>query len=52
MDAKYAWGTGRRKTSVARVRIRPGKGVITINNQEMEDFGEVAVEGDGQSGPL
>jgi len=25
------WGTGRRKTSVARVRVVPGTGVITIN---------------------
>ncbi len=33
-----ALGTGRRKTSVARVRIRPGSGKITINNREMEEF--------------
>ena len=38
MDAKYTWGTGRRKTSVARVRIRPGKGVITVNDREMEEY--------------
>ena len=25
------WGTGRRKTSVARVRLVPGNGTITIN---------------------
>jgi small subunit ribosomal protein S9 len=31
-------GTGRRKTSVARVRIRPGKGVITINGRALEEF--------------
>ena len=31
-------GTGRRKTSVARVRIRPGKGIITINDRTLEDF--------------
>jgi len=31
-------GTGRRKTSVARVRIRPGKGVITINSRPLEEF--------------
>ena len=29
-----ALGTGRRKTSVARVRIRAGKGKITINERD------------------
>ena len=31
-------GTGRRKTSVARVRIRPGQGNITINGRPLEDY--------------
>ena len=31
-------GTGRRKTSVARVRLRPGTGNITINRRTLEDF--------------
>jgi small subunit ribosomal protein S9 len=31
-------GTGRRKTSIARVRIRPGAGKILINNRELEDY--------------
>jgi len=31
-------GTGRRKTSVARVRIRAGSGKITINDRTLEDF--------------
>ena len=31
-------GTGRRKTSVARVRIRPGAGKIRINNRELEEY--------------
>jgi small subunit ribosomal protein S9 len=31
-------GTGRRKTSVARVRIRPGAGKIVINNRELEAY--------------
>ena len=30
-------GTGRRKTSVARVRIRPGEGKIKINNRPLEE---------------
>jgi small subunit ribosomal protein S9 len=33
-----ALGTGRRKTSVARVRIRAGSGKITINDREFEQF--------------
>jgi small subunit ribosomal protein S9 len=32
------WGTGRRKTAVARVRIRPGDGKFTVNNRDMEKF--------------
>ena len=31
-------GTGRRKSSVARVRIRPGEGTIRINNRELESY--------------
>ena len=36
--SEEALGTGRRKTSVARVRIRAGKGKITINSRELEEF--------------
>ena len=31
-------GTGRRKTSVARVYIREGKGSVTVNNKSMDDY--------------
>ncbi len=31
-------GTGRRKTSVARVRVRPGTGKITVNGREFADY--------------
>ncbi len=31
-------GTGRRKTSVARVRVRPGEGKITINKRSLDDY--------------
>ncbi len=31
-------GTGRRKSSVARVRIRPGTGLIQINKRTLDDF--------------
>ena len=33
-----AIGTGRRKTSVARVRIKPGSGKITVNGRELNEF--------------
>lgn len=32
------YGTGRRKTSVARVFLRPGQGQITINKRTFEDY--------------
>lgn len=32
------WGTGRRKTAVARVRIRPGSGEFRINNRDLDVF--------------
>ena len=35
---KDALGTGRRKTSVARVRIRAGEGKIIINERPVEDY--------------
>jgi small subunit ribosomal protein S9 len=31
-------GTGRRKSSVARVRLIPGKGNITVNKKSLEDY--------------
>jgi len=31
-------GTGRRKTSVARVRLLPGSGKITINDRDVEEY--------------
>jgi small subunit ribosomal protein S9 len=32
------YGTGRRKTSTARVFLRPGTGTITVNHREFTDF--------------
>ena len=34
----YFYGTGRRKKSVARVRIYPGTGSITINKRDIDDY--------------
>jgi small subunit ribosomal protein S9 len=32
------YGTGRRKTSTARVFLRPGKGLITVNHREVANY--------------
>ena len=34
----YFYGTGRRKKSVARVRLYPGTGAITINGRDIDDY--------------
>ena len=34
----FWWGTGRRKSSVARVRIKPGGGKLLINKKNMEEY--------------
>ncbi|MCW5959221.1 MAG: 30S ribosomal protein S9 [Pyrinomonadaceae bacterium] len=36
-DIQY-YGTGRRKTSTARVYLRPGSGAIKVNRREFEDY--------------
>lgn len=38
MADDYIWGTGRRKSSVASVRIKPGTGAIHVNGRDMEDY--------------
>ena len=35
---KMYYATGRRKTSSARVYLKPGKGLITINGKKSEDY--------------
>ena len=34
----FYWGTGRRKTSVARVRIKAGKGELKINKKKLDEY--------------
>ncbi|MFA6627072.1 MAG: 30S ribosomal protein S9 [Bacilli bacterium] len=38
MEQVQYYGTGRRKSSVAKVRLVPGKGKITINNRTFIDY--------------
>jgi small subunit ribosomal protein S9 len=48
----YFWGTGRRKTSTARVRMRPGNGVVTVNGRQCEDFFHKEVDRLAVTSPL
>ncbi|MGC8786397.1 MAG: 30S ribosomal protein S9 [Anaerolineae bacterium] len=38
MASKYYYGTGRRKTAVARVRLYPGTGEIIINDKPVDQY--------------
>jgi small subunit ribosomal protein S9 len=38
MSVNYNYGTGRRKSAVARVFIKPGKGNITVNDKPVDIF--------------
>jgi small subunit ribosomal protein S9 len=38
MSVTYNYGTGRRKSAVARVFIKPGKGDITVNDKPIDVF--------------
>ncbi|HEV8394921.1 MAG TPA: 30S ribosomal protein S9 [Vicinamibacterales bacterium] len=38
MASTEYYATGRRKTSAARVFLRPGTGVITVNHREFQQF--------------
>jgi small subunit ribosomal protein S9 len=38
MPTSANYGTGRRKTSTARVYIRPGNGNITVNDRTLDEF--------------
>jgi small subunit ribosomal protein S9 len=35
---EYCWGTGRRKTAVARIRVCAGRGSITINSKPLNEY--------------
>lgn len=36
--AKQIWGTGRRKTSIARVKLSPGSGKFTVNKRTFDNY--------------
>ena len=37
-EKQYIWGTGRRKSSIARVRIKKGLGKIMVNNKDLDTY--------------
>ncbi len=49
---KYYWGTGRRKTSVARVRIKAGNGNIEVNDKKYDDYFQTRKQKDLVMQPL
>ena len=48
----YWWGTGRRKSAVARVRIKPGDGKFMINKRPVEDYFTEVQDRDDMNAPL
>src|SRR6476469_2680829 len=48
----FIWGTGRRKTAVARVRIREGTGLFLVNGKEVDAYFEVENQRNDVRAPL
>ena len=48
----YIWGTGRRKTAVARVRIREGTGKFLVNDLAVDDYFPIEVQRNDVRAPL
>jgi small subunit ribosomal protein S9 len=38
METNQIYGTGRRKTATARVWLKPGAGMITVNTKDVKDY--------------
>ncbi len=48
----YVWGTGRRKTAVARVRIRDGSGIFQVNNLDVNAYFPLEIQRNDVRAPL
>jgi small subunit ribosomal protein S9 len=48
----FIWGTGRRKSSVARVRVKPGKGQLQINQRHVDDYFKLQKDRNAVLAPL
>ena len=52
MKTEEQIGTGRRKTSVASVRLRPGKGSVLVNGKKFEEYFPLALQRQSVLSPL
>jgi small subunit ribosomal protein S9 len=48
----YIWGTGRRKTAVARVRIREGTGKFLVNDLEVDAYFPLEIQRNDVRAPM
>jgi small subunit ribosomal protein S9 len=48
----YTWGTGRRKTAVARVRIREGSGKFIVNTLDVEAYFPLEIQRNDVRAPM
>jgi small subunit ribosomal protein S9 len=48
----YVWGTGRRKTAVARVRIREGSGKFVVNKLEVDAYFPLEIQRNDVRAPM
>jgi small subunit ribosomal protein S9 len=48
----YLWGTGRRKTAVARVRVREGTGIFLVNDLEVDAYFPLETQRNDVRAPL
>jgi small subunit ribosomal protein S9 len=48
----YIWGTGRRKTAVARVRIREGTGKFMVNDLEVDAYFPLEIQRNDVRAPM
>jgi small subunit ribosomal protein S9 len=37
-ERNFVWGTGRRKSAIARVRLSPGEGSMTVNGRDWQEY--------------
>ena len=51
-QSTYSWGTGRRKRSVARVRIRPGTGKFQVNKRKFDEYFRLKKDQNAVMAPL
>lgn len=52
MAVEYIWGTGRRKTAVARVRIIKGTGKVLVNDRALQDYFPTEVQAQQSLAPV